>query len=186
VLGRAQNLGKDTRWFVRCDCGREKIASGGQMRFGTIKTCGRCKNTKEHKREYAIWAGLRQRCLNQNCPAYPRYGGRGITVCERWNDFSNFYADMGSKPEGMELDRINNNGPYSPENCRWTTRKQNTNNRSNNLNFTVGGVTKTLAQWCEETGIGPDTVMTRINRHGWPLEKALTAKRYEQRKQRSQ
>lgn len=101
--------------------------------------------------EYKSWQEMRYRCLNPDNPQYFRYGGRGITVCDRWKDsFENFVADMGERPSNQHsIDRIDNNKGYSPENCRWATRKEQCNNRRSNINLTYKGETKTLKQWCE-------------------------------------
>lgn len=122
-----------------------------------------------------VWNGMRQRCNNPNTVNYPRYGGRGITVCERWGKFNNFYEDMGLSYEpGLTLDRIDNSLGYTPENCRWVTAKQNNNNKRNNRLVTINGETKTLTQWCESLGLRRGTVNQRISVCGWSVDRALT------------
>lgn len=125
--------------------------------------------------EYRAWQTMRLRCTNPKNAAWPAYGGRGITVCERWlNDPAAFVADMGPKPSPKhELDRIDNDGPYSPENCRWVLRKVNDRNRRNNRTLTYGGETLTVAEWAERTGIEKTALLYRINA-GWDAERALT------------
>jgi hypothetical protein len=114
-----------------------------------------------------------KRCTNPNFKRYQDYGGRGIKVCDRWMDFANFYADMGDAPPGMSIDRIDNDGDYTPENCRWATTKQQCNNKRNNRILTLNGVSLTATQWCERIGLSQQTLASRL-RAGWPVERALT------------
>lgn len=126
-------------------------------------------------RIYKIWDGMYQRCNNKKCKDYPTWGGRGIGVCARWSDFVKFYEDMGEAPAGMSLDRVDNNGPYSKENCRWATWKQQQRNRRTNKLLTHKGQTKTMAEWIEETGINKNTFEWRIA-NGWSADRAITTK----------
>ena len=113
------------------------------------------------------------RCTNANDRAFPDYGGRGIHVCDRWAEsFENFLVDMGEIPPRMQLDRIDNDGPYSPENCRWVTAKENCRNRRSNVFVEHQGQRKTIAEWAEVTGLERKTLEYRI-RAGWSAEKAL-------------
>jgi hypothetical protein len=121
---------------------------------------------------YTTWVRMRRRCNNPNHSTYQYYGGRGIKVCERWDSFDSFLKDMGEKPEGMTLDRINNDGNYEPGNCRWSTHKEQVRNTSQNRLFTVNGKTQCLSAWAEEAGINFKTVHTRISRN-WSIERAL-------------
>lgn len=123
-------------------------------------------------RVYHIWENMKSRCLNPKDSRYGDYGGRGITVCERWLVFENFLADMGEPRAGLQLDREDNNGNYEPGNCRWATRSEQQNNRRTNHVITLKNCTQTLTEWCRELGLEFNTVSTRLRR-GWSVERAL-------------
>jgi hypothetical protein len=116
---------------------------------------------------------MRQRCENPNRKDFRNYGARGITVCERWREFANFLADMGQRPEGMTLERKNSNAGYGPDNCVWATPRQQARNKRGNVIVTHAGVSATVAEWAERTGLERKTLEYRI-RAGWPAERALT------------
>jgi hypothetical protein len=146
---------------------------------GKVKSCG-CLNAERivqhgmaHTHVYRVWQAMRQRCENPNSPDFANYGGRGIRVCEEWKSFERFFADMGNRRKGYSLDRIDVNGPYRKENCRWATTWQQANNTRRNRVIELNGERRTLAQWAEWTGLGWDTIRTRLN-YGWDTEKALT------------
>lgn len=124
--------------------------------------------------EYRSWCLMRRRCLRQYDPAFRDYGGRGIVICDEWKSFTAFLADMGPKPSPLHsLDRIDNNGPYGPDNCRWATKQQQARNRRSSTSLAFAGETKTLAEWAEVKGINRQTLTTRL-RDGWSPERALT------------
>lgn len=126
-------------WLCKCDCGNEKIIRGYSLKSGNTKSCGclniensKKSNTKHNKygsREYITWKGMIQRCNNPKATRYKNWGGKGITICKRWEKFENFYEDMGKRPEGMTLDRIDNDGNYELKNCKWATSTEQNNNK---------------------------------------------------------
>lgn len=130
--------------------------------------------------EYRSWAAMKVRCDQKNSTHYARYGGRGISYQEEWKSFENFLADMGTMPEPqMELERIDNNGNYCKENCRWATRKEQTRNRGGSRAtrlYTFDGKTMCIADWAKEIGITPQSLQKRLNK-GWPLELALSSEK---------
>lgn len=166
-----------TNCFCRCKCGREKYVRAVRLANGESTACNRCGHKTHGKCRtsiYGIWNQMIQRCYNPNTRFYDRYGGRGITVCERWKTFENFLADMGERPGKMEIDRYpNNDGNYEPGNCRWATRTQQTRNQRSNALLTFNGRTMCIAAWSEETGVPPTTISQRIKR-GWSIERTFT------------
>ncbi len=116
---------------------------------------------------WSAWKHMKRRCLNVKTAEYQRYGGRGITVCERWcNSFADFLADVGLRPDGMTLDRIDNNGNYEPGNCRWATRKEQSSNMRTNRTITVDGATRTIAEWARIVGMNRSAIRHRLE-SGW-------------------
>lgn len=163
VLSRAGDTKhKHPQWNCQCDCGAMSVVRGQSLRAGTTVSCGcfgrdqkgeicRARATHGHSsrtkqtRAYTAWVGMLQRCTNPSNPKFYLYGGRGITVCRRWqNDFANFLADMGEPPVGLTLDRKDVNGHYEPGNCRWASQREQQNNRSNNRRIEWRGQNLTI------------------------------------------
>lgn len=111
---------------------------------------------------YRTWASMKDRCTNKRSKEYKRYGGRGIELCKRWMSFENFYKDMGDRPDGLSLDRIDNNKGYSPSNCRWATASQQSRNTSRNINLTHMGKTMCLSDWSKYVGITKASLRKRL------------------------
>ena len=166
VYARSLTLGKS----VSCGCHRDEETSRRNFKHGVTTGC----HTNQPPRTYNCWRNMKARCQNPKNHKYPVYGGRGITVCARWNTFANFYADMGQCPDGMSIDRIDNNGNYEPANCRWATVEQQMSNQNTNTMLTHNGETKTVSQWARELGMHRTTILQRIYRSGWSVDKALT------------
>ena len=126
-------------------------------------------------REFRVWVAMRSRCMSPQDPAYPDYGGRGIKVCERWDEFEVFLSDMGYRPSDKHsIDRYpDNDGNYEPGNCRWATVRQQSRNRRTSTHITANGTTKTLVEWSEATGLKRSTIQRRIKKLGWPVDQAL-------------
>lgn len=170
------------RWICRCDCGCRVIALGPDLRkrkFG----CRKCVNkgadaTRTHggrgTPEYRCWGGMKMRCHNPKSKDYKRWGGRGIFVCAKWrHDFQTFLADMGQRPSRYHtIDRIDNDGPYAPSNCRWATKREQGNNRGDNVFIEFSGRRLTKAQWAAELGVSRSMLGWRLNR--WGVADALT------------
>ncbi len=174
-------------WICNCDCGNQTIVRRDGLLSGRIVSCGwynkeKAKKGDSHRKHgkhgtrlYRIWQAMITRCYNQNQSEYKSYGGRGITVCDEWlHDFEAFYkwAIANGYDDSLTIDRIDNNGNYKPSNCRWATRKEQANNKSNNILLTYCGITKTVAEWSEIQKIPARVISWRI-KHKWSVEKAL-------------
>ena len=173
-------------WRCACDCGAQASVATQLLRSGKTTSCGcyRAELMSKTKRKHGMsrtpewnaYSGIKGRCLNPADPSFRNYGGRGIKVCNRWlESFSNFYADMGPRPEGHSLDRIDVNGDYTPTNCRWATPTQQAQNKTTNVNLTHGGETKCLTQWAREHEVPMNTAHSRLQR-GLPFEQIFTGR----------
>lgn len=133
-----------------------------------------CKKPGRGHPLYHTWVGMRQRCNNPRKHGYRWYGARGIRVCKRWDDFALFLEDMGPRPSPKHsIDRIDVDGDYTPDNCRWTDAKTQANNKRSNVSLTVNGITKTMTEWSEETGVSIQTMASRV-KLGWNDERVVT------------
>jgi hypothetical protein len=152
-----------------CGCLQKEVLS----KIGKLNATHGHNRVNKQSRTHHIWTGMKRRCNNPNDLAYRNYGGRGIIVCERWLKFENFFKDIGEIPEGKELDRINNNGNYTPDNCKLSTRKEQTRNRRTNHLLKYDGKELCFAEWEEVSGIKQATIRYRI-KLGWSIKDALT------------
>jgi len=165
-------------WNWSCTCGGAKTAPAGEVRRGKVASCGclaieqkrAAAKSQQHPfsranmyPERKSWENMIARCHTPTSKSYSNYGGRGISVCSRWREsFESFVQDMGKRPAGTTIERIDSNGGYSPDNCRWATMKEQANNRRTNHLITVGGQTRTIAQWADYLGISCYVIHTRI------------------------
>jgi hypothetical protein len=170
-------------FLTKCDCGIEKTMSIQTVRASVGCGCTRLEAVRKavithgmsETPEYRVWTSMFRRCRNKNDKSYKDYGGRGISVCDRWRNFSLFVLDMGLIPEkGYSIERKFVDGNYEPENCRWATRKEQNRNTRRNKFLKFGGKTKCVSEWSEEVGIDGETIIARVDRYGWTVEKALT------------
>ncbi len=176
VIKRAGHIGVKVAWLCRCDCGSISTVSASHLRVGGTASCGCLRMEQALRRRhghatrsgvsptYSSWEGLLARCRDANDIGYARYGGRGIRVCDRWSDFALFLADMGERPDGRSIDRIDTNGDYCPENCRWATKLEQANNTRANVFVVVDGESMTFAQASRQTGIPYGTLQGRVMR----------------------
>lgn len=172
-------------WECECECGEKGIiARGSQLTAGLKRSCGclvgdtnrktKTKHGMRYSPEYSSWMSMKRRCYRKKDQAYDRYGGRGITVCERWlKSFSHFFEDMGPRPTMQHtLDRIDKDGNYSLCNCRWATKKEQTINRRNTLMIEHNGKRLSVSEWSEIIGVSPDAIAQRLKK-SMPIEKVL-------------
>jgi hypothetical protein len=188
IIKELPSLNKRRRVLCKCDCGKVWEVTLRYIKSGQIKSCGCYKQElrklpkthgmggrKNRISEYKVWASMIQRCTNQKEDRYKDYGGRGITVCERWRLFINFLADMGFRPsKHYSLDRIENDKGYYKENCRWATMEMQQNNRRTSRVYEYKGRKLNVKQWALETGINLGTLKNRFKNPNWDIEKSLT------------
>jgi hypothetical protein len=189
VTGRGPDDKREARWHVRCDCGNLALERGSRLRSGRRISCG-CLGKENHlaaivthgqtnTRLYHIWHNIKRRALNPSDKDWPRYGGRGIGVCDRWRDsFEAFAADMGQPPsDAHSIERINNEDGYQPANCKWATRHEQGRNKRNNRIVEYRGRSMPLSEACEQGGAGISwhTARNRM-KHGWSVERAVETK----------
>lgn len=179
VFGRNKRGRLDFEVTCRCDCGRVVIRPKSRLIKSFNRSCGclgRTVNGESRNPEYVAWYMMKRRCFDKNGKFYHHYGGRGITVCDRWlNSYDNFLADMGRRPTSSHsLNRIDNDGHYCPENCRWDLPIEQHNNTRTNRWYVFHGKRLTLSQWSKEIGMNITTIKSRIDYLGWSVEKAFT------------
>lgn len=172
---------KKILWKCRCDCGNEKIVRARGLTSGHTRSCGCLASEyikekltthgKCHTRLHNIWKSMIERCTRKTHEAYHNYGGRGITICDEWKKFEPFYewGIANGYDDKLTLDRIDVNGNYEPSNCKWSTYKEQGNNRRTNTLMTFNGETKTQSMWADETGISYDVISHRLKR-GWSVQ----------------
>ena len=182
-LAAERTSGGKARWDCRCDCGATTTVDARNLRSGSIKSCGCHRRERMGKLmarhrltktpEYETWRQMRSRCTNPGLRGFKNYGGRGIGVCPEWDLFERFLADMGPRPSARHsIDRIDNDGPYAPWNCRWATTAQQRRNTRGNTMLTHQGRTLVLTDWAREVGISVNVLSSRLQK-GWSVGRAL-------------
>lgn len=185
---------RSMKWVCKCDCGNIKTVSAQALKKGLTVSCG-CYNKEKqlnkdiHGHEkggkksptYISWEKMLSRCYREADPAYRFYGARGIKVCDEWHAFKNFLKDMGERPEGKTIDRIDSKGNYEPNNCRWLTPKEQANNMSRNVRFEYNGKKLTISELADLAGLKYDTMYSRLMIYKWPLVTAMSIKRLNNR-----
>lgn len=179
VVKLAHCHGGQAHWLCSCDCGKDTVVRSSRLRNGQTSSCGCKKGHITHHesktRLYHIWRNMLDRCLNPKNPQYESYGARGIVVCDEWFEYVPFrnWALANGYSKELSIDRINNDGGYCPENCRWTTALQQANNTRKTRFITYNGETHSVSEWARILNIKQSTLSMRINKYGWSVEKAL-------------
>lgn len=187
VVGRAERpdtkSGAYVYWMAECDCGGKAVVRSSRLVSGETQSCGclrveriKAANTSHgmtNTKTWKVWSSMWERCTNEASPHFKGYGARGISVCERWKEFPNFLEDMGVKPAGKSLDRINNNGNYEPSNCRWADCKTQSRNRRSSVVVNLNGRAVLSAEIADALGVDPSVISRRL-RAGWSAERAAT------------
>ena len=191
VIGVTKTAGGSRILVCRCDCGNETTVTTGSLRSGNKKSCGcaaiailkarhkreddaRGRPTRRNDGRFAIWSKMKDRCTNRNSKDWGNYGGRGISVCERWNSFDLFAQDVGPRPsQKHSIDRIDTNGNYEPTNVRWSTALGQGRNKRTNTVLSFKGKTHCLSAWSDDTGTGVHTLAFRV-KSGWTAEETIT------------
>lgn len=172
-------------WLCICECGNEHTVTVGNLTHGNALSCGcgRWGNNVVHGHTknntntptYRSYRSMISRCYLSSMRCFPNYGGRGVEVCDEWrHSFKSFLADMGPRPDGTTLDRINPNGNYEPSNCRWATISEQARNRRNSRTLTLDGITLNISDWAERTGLSSDLIWARHRRLKWSVREVLT------------
>lgn len=185
VVGREENSKNgEARWKCRCDCGQYTIVSGGNLKSGSVKSCGCLKHKKswnsyikeESRRLYSIWCGIKQRCYNEKSPSYKNYGGRGIELCDEWKNFSNFekWSFENGYFDSATIERNDVNKNYCPENCSWILLGEQAKNRRTSYNIIYNGENLNLMDFCRKNNLDYKRVHNRIHKLGWDFAKAIS------------
>lgn len=188
ILRQAERTrGHDSRWLCKCSCGKEKEFLRDVLLKGKRDSCGCSKITKINPKithgesnksvEYRIWSNIKTRCTNSKNEAFPNYGGRGIKMCDRWLSYENFLQDVGRRPaSNLTLERIDNDGDYTPENCCWATRKVQANNTRRNARYAYNDKSHTISEWAEILGMSYSTLYDRVKRYKKTIEEVVAYK----------
>lgn len=186
VIERAENAkGGIAVWKCVCDCGNISYVRGQNLKSNAVQSCGCLKHEPAHNRTHGLsknplykrWYQIKMRCYNPSCKSYLNYGARGIKMCDDWKNsveaFAKWAIENGYKDD-LTIERINNDGDYCPENCKWITKSEQPNNRRSCYSITYNGKTQNLAEWCKELGLNYKFIHNRIHKCGWTFKDAIS------------